>query len=73
MSLGKVKTNGWSRWTNYPGFKIRAFGAWAGVMAQGYCSGKELMGNVGVASIDSLIVASALYAAFQWGHGTKVN
>ena len=42
-------------------------------MAQGYCSGKELMGYVGVASIDSLIVASALYAAFQWGLGTKVN
>ncbi|MCZ0943829.1 MAG: hypothetical protein OXJ53_12290 [Gammaproteobacteria bacterium] len=56
-----------------PGFNIRAFGAWAGAIAVGYCSDQELMGIVGIASIDSLIVASALYAAFQWRHGTKVN
>ena len=56
-----------------PGFNIRAFGAWAGAIAVGYCSDQELMGIVGIASIDSLIVASALYAAFQWGQGTKVN
>ena len=56
-----------------PGFNIRAFVAWAGAIAVGYCSDKELMGIVGIASIDSLIVASALYAAFQWWHGTKVN
>ena len=55
------------------GFNIRAFGAWAGAIAVGYCSDQELMGIVGIASIDSLIVASALYAAFQWRHGTKVN
>ncbi|MYH14590.1 MAG: hypothetical protein F4149_05390 [Gammaproteobacteria bacterium] len=51
-----------------PGFNIRAFGAWAGAIAVGYCSDQELMGIVGIASIDSLIVASALYTALQWRH-----
>lgn len=51
-----------------PGFNIRAFGAWAGAIAGGYCSDQELMGIVGIASIDSLIVASALYTALQWRH-----
>ena len=56
-----------------PPFNLRAFGAWAGAIIVGYCSDKELVGILGIASIDSLIVASALYAAFQWRHVTKIN
>ena len=56
-----------------PPFNYRAFGAWFGAIAVGHCSDRDLMGIVGIASIDSLIVACALYAAFQWRRGLKIN
>ena len=56
-----------------PPFNFRAFCAWAGAIAVGYCSDRGLMGIVGIASIDSLIVACALYAAFQWRRVMKTN
>ena len=56
-----------------PSFNLRAFGAWAAAIAVGYCSDRGLMGIVGIASIDSLIVACALYAAFQWRRRMKTN
>ena len=56
-----------------PPFNLRAFGAWAGAIAVGYCSDRDLIGIVGIASIDSLIVACALYAACQWRRELSVN
>ena len=56
-----------------PSFNLRAFGAWAAAIAVGYCSDRGLMGIVGIASIDSLIVACALYAAFQWRRRMKTD
>ncbi len=54
-------------------FNFRAFGAWAAAIAVGYCSDRGLMGIVDIASIDSLIVACALYAAFQWRRRMKTD
>ncbi|MXY04640.1 MAG: hypothetical protein F4171_07195 [Gammaproteobacteria bacterium] len=56
-----------------PPFNFRAFGAWFGAIAVGYCSDRDLMGIVGIASIDSPIVACALYTAFQWRRGLQIN
>ena len=56
-----------------PPFNFRAFGAWAGAIAVGYCSDRDLIGIVGIASIDSLIVACALYAALQWRRWMRIN
>ena len=56
-----------------PPFNIRAFGAWGGAIAVGYYSDSGLMGIVGIASIDSLIVACVLYAGFQWRRWTGIN
>ena len=55
-----------------PPCNFRAFGAWAVAIAVGYCSENGLLGIVGIASIDSLIVACALYAALQWRRWPKV-
>ena len=56
-----------------PPFNVRALGAWLGGIAVGFCSDRDLMGIAGIASIDSLIVACALYAAFQWRRVLRIN
>ncbi len=47
-------------------FNVRAFIAWGGAIVAGYLSGEGTFGILNIASLDSLLVASVLYATLQY-------